>query len=90
MTDLDVLREKLARVEKQMPLTPLEQVLPALLDELEKLRGEREELREALKWYAMRDWSLLLNEGVDMAMRRDGHDMSDHARKALAAVEQRP
>ena len=55
MTDLDTLREKLEKIRRHPHIAGLMMVevcnaLPALLDELEKLRVEREELRKGVNW----------------------------------------
>ena len=62
MSEINIaeLRKRLAKIKKHMPLTPLEQAIPSLLDELERLRGERDSMLKSLK--TMTGWALYAEE----------------------------
>lgn len=65
---------------KRYPGDDITKIYDALLDSEEKCR----KLEEALKWYALRDWSILLDDQVFAHMLKDGHSMSDKAKAALS------
>ena len=92
MTDLDTLREKLEKIRRHPHIAGLMMVevcnaLPALLDELEKLRIEREELRRTLE--KLVDACLLADAHEELSGYVDG-SLLDEARERLAAGEQQP